>query len=57
MEEKKEMSELAVIQKQEIQYNNAKILQLALFSLNNAATNLYLALMGYVTYYANGIGR
>ena len=55
MEEKKEMSELAVIQKQEIQYNNAKIWQLALFSLNNAATNLYLALMGYVTYYANGI--
>lgn len=39
----------------EIQYNNAKMWQLALFSLNNAATNLYLALMGYVTYYANGI--
>lgn len=39
----------------EIQYNNAKIWQLALFSMNNAATNLYLALMGYVTYYANGI--
>lgn len=40
---------------QKITYNNAKIWQLALFSLNNAATNLYLALMGYVTYYANGI--
>ena len=39
----------------ELHYNNAKIWQLALFSLNNAATNLYLALMGYVTYYANGI--
>lgn len=36
-------------------YNNAKLWQLALFSLNNAATNLYLALMGYVTYYANGV--
>lgn len=40
---------------QELSYNNAKIWQLALFSMNNAATNLYLALMGYVTYYANGI--
>ncbi|MBQ1392291.1 MAG: MFS transporter, partial [Lachnospiraceae bacterium] len=39
----------------ELSYNNAKIWQLALFSMNNAATNLYLALMGYVTYYANGI--
>lgn len=39
----------------ELSYNNAKLWQLALFSLNNAATNLYLALMGYVTYYANGI--
>lgn len=40
---------------QQITYNNAKIWQLTLFSLNNAATNLYLALMGYVAYYANGI--
>ncbi|MBQ3601016.1 MAG: MFS transporter [Lachnospiraceae bacterium] len=37
------------------EYNNAKLWQLAFFSLNNAATNLYLALMGYVSYYANGI--
>ena len=36
-------------------YNEAKIYQIALFSLNNAATNLYLALMGYVSYYANSI--
>ena len=51
------MSEKSTKEKNElqIQYNNAKIWQLALFSLNNAATNLYLALMGYVTYYANGI--
>ena len=49
-----EQNDIADMQ-EEIQYNNAKIWQLALFSMNNAATNLYLALMGYVTYYANGI--
>lgn len=38
-----------------IVYNEAKFYQIALFSLNNAATNLYLALMGYVSYYANSI--
>lgn len=53
--ETQDKKELQMVQKDEIQYNNAKIWQLALFSLNNAATNLYLALMGYVTYYANGI--
>ncbi len=52
MQEKKEQETTEV---QKITYNNAKLWQLALFSLNNAATNLYLALMGYVTYYANGI--
>lgn len=52
MQEKKEQETIEV---QETTYNNAKLWQLALFSLNNAATNLYLALMGYVTYYANGI--
>lgn len=36
-------------------YNNAKYWQIGFFSLNNAATNLYLALMGYVSYYANSI--
>lgn len=36
-------------------YNNAKLWQMAFFSMNNAATNLYMALMGYVSYYANGI--
>ncbi len=39
----------------EVQYNNAKPWQLGLFSLNNAAANLYLALMGYVSYYANSM--
>ncbi|MFP3155776.1 MFS transporter [Lachnospiraceae bacterium ZAX-1] len=38
-----------------LQYNNAKYWQIGLFSLNNAATNLYMALMGYITYYANSI--
>lgn len=36
-------------------YNNASYWQIGFFSLNNAATNLYLALMGYVSYYANSI--
>lgn len=38
-----------------LKYNNAKIYQIGLFSLNNAATNLYLALMGYISYYGNSI--
>ena len=38
-----------------IQANRAKIWQIALFSLNNTSTNLFLAMMGYVSYYANGI--
>ena len=37
------------------QYNNAAYWQIGFFSLNNAATNLYLALMGYISYYANSI--
>lgn len=36
-------------------YNNAKYWQIGFFSFNNAATNLYLALMGYISYYANSI--
>ena len=39
----------------ELQYNNAGVWQIGLFSLNNAATNLYLALMGYISYYANSM--
>lgn len=39
----------------ELQYNNAGAWQIGLFSLNNAATNLYLALMGYISYYANSM--
>lgn len=38
-----------------IETNKAHIWQIALFSLNNTSTNLYLAMMGYVSYYANGI--
>lgn len=37
------------------EYNNAKYWQIGFFSLNNAATNLYLALMGYISYYANSV--
>lgn len=36
-------------------YNQAKIWQIALFSLNMISTNMYLFLMGYVSYYACGI--
>lgn len=42
-------------QAKEENYNNAKYWQIGFFSLNNAATNLYLALMGYISYYANSI--
>lgn len=42
-------------QAKEESYNNAKYWQIGFFSLNNAATNLYLALMGYISYYANSI--
>jgi len=38
-----------------IELNKAKIWQIGLFSLNNTSTNLFLAMMGYVSYYANGI--
>ena len=38
-----------------IEANKAKMWQIALFSLNNTSTNLFLAMMGYVSYYANGI--
>lgn len=38
-----------------LQYNNAKYWQIGFFSLNNAATNIYMALMGYISYYANSI--
>ena len=38
-----------------ISENKAHLWQIAFFSLNNTSTNLYLAMMGYVSYYANGI--
>lgn len=38
-----------------IESNTAKVWQIALFSLNNTSTNLFLAMMGYISYYANGI--
>lgn len=39
----------------QIEKNRAHVWQIALFSLNNTSTNLYLAMMGYISYYANGI--
>ncbi|MFQ8901265.1 MAG: hypothetical protein ACLR7D_04490 [Lachnospira eligens] len=38
-----------------IEPEQARIWQIGLFSLNNTSTNLFLAMMGYVSYYANGI--
>lgn len=37
------------------QYHRAKQWEIALFSLNNAATNLYIFAFGFLTYYATGI--
>lgn len=37
------------------EYNRAKTWQIALFALNMMSTNLYLFLMSYVSYYANGL--
>ena len=42
-------------QEKTIHYNDAKIWQIAFFSMNNTAANLYLALMGYISYYANSM--
>lgn len=36
-------------------YISAKLWQIGFFALNTCATNLYLAMMAYVSYYANGI--
>lgn len=43
------------LQDKRIALNKGKIWQIAMFSLNNTSTNLFLAMMGYVSYYANGI--
>ncbi|WP_058306531.1 MFS transporter [Gracilibacillus massiliensis] len=42
-------------QEMESRYHTAKNWQIALFALNNTATNLYLFAMTFVTYYATGI--
>ncbi len=38
-----------------IVYNRAKFWQMALFPLNNTATNVYLFFLGYISYYAVGV--
>lgn len=47
------MSKTAAVNNQ--QYNTAKLWQIGLFALNNTATNLYLFIIGFVSYYATGI--
>ncbi|SDJ17050.1 MFS transporter [Salimicrobium halophilum] len=37
------------------EYNQAKIWQIALFAMNNSATNIYLFAIGFISYYATGI--
>ncbi|MDQ0256707.1 Na+/melibiose symporter-like transporter [Evansella vedderi] len=37
------------------QYHRAKLWQIGFFALNNTATNLYLFIMAFVSYYATGI--
>ena len=39
----------------ETKYNRAKLWQLILFTFNNTASNTYLIMMGFVSYYANGV--
>ena len=41
--------------KNEIVYNRAKTWQIGFFALNNTATNLYLFMFGFISYYATGI--
>ena len=38
------------------QYNSAKLWQIGFFALNNSATNMYMFAIGFVSYYATGIG-
>lgn len=44
-----------VEEKKDIQYNTAKLWQIAAFAGNNTATNMYNFLIGYIAYYATGI--
>ncbi len=47
---------MSPIQKESLEdYHQAKQWEIALFSLNNSATNLYLFAFGFLTYYATGI--
>ncbi|MDD3239552.1 MAG: MFS transporter [Lachnospira sp.] len=49
------MEQQTVDIERKIELSPGKTWQIALFSLNNTSTNLFLAMMGYVSYYANGI--
>ncbi|MGN0978186.1 MAG: MFS transporter [Faecousia sp.] len=44
-----------MVEKQEMTYNRAKVWQIGLFTLNNAATNTALFLMGYYAYFTQNI--
>ncbi|WP_085993645.1 MFS transporter [Oceanobacillus senegalensis] len=37
------------------QYHSAKLWQIGFFALNNTATNMYMFILGFVSYYATGI--
>ena len=43
------------VSEQEIKYNRSKLWQIGFFTLNNTATNIYLFLIMFLSYYAAGI--
>lgn len=43
------------MENKEIKYNEAKNWQMALFVMNNSATNFYLFFMGFISFYATGV--
>lgn len=51
-----ELKKLNLSSKKEKAYNDCTSWRLALFALNNTATNLYMCAMGYLAMYATGIG-
>jgi len=53
--DKKEKLVMNIEQSIELTVNRAKNWQIGLFAFNNSATNAYMILTAYITYYANGL--
>lgn len=45
----------SVTMESENQYHSAKLWQIGFFALNNTATNMYMFILGFVSYYATGV--